>query len=263
MEKLTEFLAGQPTPIEHIAPPSPNYAEIRSGYLNDPSLDPPLIVRPQSTEEVALITSFLVENGIGFTVRAGGHDLFGRSFKPDAVALDLRKLNRVQVDRQSLTARIGGGALTSDLAQALGEHGLVAASPTVPSVGYLGWAMHGGYGPYLGHFGLGADQILAAKVINHQGKVVEADAELLKGIRGAGAAFGIVIEATIRVFPLEKVSSVTSLSFKRPLIVLYRCLLVSSCSPREISVPFSGSSTIGTAKSLQNCQLHWGYSKAS
>ena len=206
IEKLAAFLTGQPTPVQHVTRSSPDYAEIRSGYLNNPSLDPPLIVRPQSAEEVALIASFMIEHGIEFTVRVGGHDLFGRSFRSDAVTLDLRKLNQVQIDRQGLTARVGGGTLCSNLARALGEHGMVAPCPTVPSVGYIGWAMHGGYGPYMGHFGLGVDQILAAKVVNHQGKVVEADADLLKGIRGAGAAFGIIVEVTIPVFPLEKVS---------------------------------------------------------
>ena len=206
IENLTAFLAGRPTPIHHVTPSSPDYAEIRSGYRIDPSNNPPVIVRPQSTEEVALITSFMVEHGINFTVRVGGHNLFARSLRFDAVTLDLRKLNQVHVDQQGLTARFGGGTLALDLAQALAAHGLVAATPVFPSVGYLGWAMHGGYGSYNNHFGMGVDQILAAKVVDHQGKVVEADAELLKGICGAGGAFGIVVEATIPVYKLEKAS---------------------------------------------------------
>lgn len=207
IEKLKTFLAGQTTTsIQHVTPSSSDYAEIRAAFVINPSINPPVIVRPQNTDEVALVTCFMVENGIEFTVRVGGHDMFSRAFKSGAVTVDLRQLNQVQVDRQGLTARIGGGTLASDLAHALGEHGLLAPTPTVPSVGYAGWAMYGGYGPYGSQFGLGVDQILGAKVVDHEGKVVEADADLLKGIRGAGGAFGIIVELTIPVFALDKVN---------------------------------------------------------
>lgn len=205
MEKLTAFVAQHAASIQYVTPSSPEYAEIRSGYIINPSLNPPGIICPQSVDEVAMVASFMIEHDIQFTIRVGGHDLFSRTFKSDAVTLDLRKLNHVHVDPQGLTARVGGGTLTSDLARVLGEHGFVAPCPTVPSVGYVGWATHGGYGSYTTNFGLGVDQILAAKVIDRQGKVIEADAELLKGIRGAGGAFGIIVELTIPVFPLEKV----------------------------------------------------------
>jgi FAD/FMN-containing dehydrogenase len=76
----------------------------------------------------------------------------------------------------------------------------------MPTVGYVGWASLGGYGPLSARYGLGVDQLIAAKLVNAQGQIIDADEELMKGIRGAGPSFGIIVEATIKVYPLEQVS---------------------------------------------------------
>lgn len=61
-------------------------------------------------------------------------------------------------------------------------------------------------GPFSNNYGLGADQIVAAKIVNAKGELVDADAELLKGIRGGGGIFGVIVELTIKVYPLKEVS---------------------------------------------------------
>lgn len=67
--------------------------------------------------------------------------------------------------------------------------------------------MYGGYGPFSAHWGLGADQILSATIVDANGEITKADESLLKGIRGAGGAFGIILDVTIKVYPLKSVSS--------------------------------------------------------
>lgn len=62
-----------------------------------------------------------------------------------------------------------------------------------------------GYGPFSHNFGYGFEQILGAKVVNWKRETLDASQELLKGIRGAGGSFGIVVEITIAVRPLTKV----------------------------------------------------------
>jgi FAD/FMN-containing dehydrogenase len=78
-------------------------------------------------------------------------------------------------------------------------------------VGYVGWATQGGIGPFTTLHGLGADQIISAKLVNASGEVVDASKELLKGIRGGGGIFGVIVELTIKVYPSEQVSSVVGL----------------------------------------------------
>lgn len=71
-------------------------------------------------------------------------------------------------------------------------------------IGHIGWATYGGYGPLSGRFGYGFEQILAENVIDWKGEIVDANQELLKGIRGAGASLGVIVEITIVVRPLAK-----------------------------------------------------------
>lgn len=135
--------------------------------------------------------------------------MHGRSMKNGAVALDLRRINHVhvQVDKETATARIGGGSLMADVIAELQREGFITPVGTIGQVGYVGWAMYGGYGQYSALFGLGVDQIVGAKVVNATGEIVEADRELLKGIRGAGGAFGVVAELTVSIYKLDKVNS--------------------------------------------------------
>lgn len=87
-------------------------------------------------------------------------------------------------------------------------YGLTSSySGSIASVGYVGWSTNGGYGPFSSLHGLGVDQIMGAKLVNYEGDLVEADEELLKGIRGAGQIFGVIVELTIKVFPLNEVSN--------------------------------------------------------
>ncbi|PYI31711.1 FAD-binding domain-containing protein [Aspergillus indologenus CBS 114.80] len=203
LQKLAGFFANNPS-IQYVTPTSPQYAELCAAYVSLPDLNPLAIARPSTVEAAASVVSFVVTNDIPFTVRSGGHDSFGRFFRNGAVAVDLRLINYVKIDQESSTARIGGGILGGDMIRALQKHGLAAAVGTISSVGYAGWAMYGGYGPYSSKFGLGVDQILAAKVINAKGELVDADAELLRAVRGAGGAFGVVAELTIPVHRLDQ-----------------------------------------------------------
>ena len=65
--------------------------------------------------------------------------------------------------------------------------------------------MTGGYGQMAHKFGLGVDHLLAAKIVNANGDIVEADERIMKGIRGAGGNFGVVVEATIRIYDFSQV----------------------------------------------------------
>lgn len=80
-------------------------------------------------------------------------------------------------------------------------------SGSTGTVGYVGWSTGGGYGLFLNLFGLGADQIVGAKLVDAKGDIVDVKDgdELIKGIRGAGAIFGVVVELTIKVYPLKQV----------------------------------------------------------
>ncbi|KAL3441671.1 hypothetical protein BJX65DRAFT_322104 [Aspergillus insuetus] len=216
LDKLGVFASQHPT-VPCLTTSSPTFDEARAIYAH-PEITPLAIIRPTSIDDVSTSVSFLSSNEIPFTVRSGGHDMHGRSMRNDAVALDMRLLNHVSIhsipeDEENKgeegkgvsTATVGGGILTGDLISALQEQGFATPVPSLPAVGYAGWAMYGGYGAYSARFGLGVDQIVGAKLANARGEVVDADRELLKGIRGAGGAFGVVVELTLRIYRVDRI----------------------------------------------------------
>lgn len=55
------------------------------------------------------------------------------------------------------------------------------------------------------YVGLGVDNIVAAKMITSDGELIEADDELLWGIRGAGGNLGIIVETEVKVHHMPKI----------------------------------------------------------
>lgn len=202
---LSNFLKDHPH-IIFIIPSSPNYTSIRAVFCLDSTANPLAIVRPQSASDVALLVNCAKSNGIKFVVRTGGHSIFGLSIVEGALTIDMRDIKYVNIDKHSSTARIGGGILELELAEQLAKEGLATPTGNVGSIGHIGWATYGGYGLFRSNFGLGVDQIVAAKIVDAKGAVVDADERLLKGIRGAGGVFGVIVEMTIKVYPLKVVS---------------------------------------------------------
>ncbi|KAA8644054.1 FAD-binding oxidoreductase [Aspergillus tanneri] len=189
--------------IKYTAPSSPEFSTVRKVW-NLARPDTPLaFVHPQNAEDVRVLVQFVKSMGIKFTVRTGGHNLEGRALVEGALVIDLRALTGVKVAEDRQSATVEGGILQGELGTKLWAEGVATPTGSIPSVGYVGWAMYGGYGLFSAHWGLGADQILGATIVNHNGEITKADEKLLKGFRGAGGVFGVIVDLTIKVYPLK------------------------------------------------------------
>ena len=141
-QKLRDYL--EECHIRYVNPSSPGYSELRHQYILDTPAVPFGIARPQTAEDVARIVSYAVSEGIEISVRSGGHDLYGRAFAQDALAIDMRDIAFVDIDPAGTSATIGGGILAGSVATELAKRNLATAYGSVPSVGYVGWSTHGG-----------------------------------------------------------------------------------------------------------------------
>jgi FAD/FMN-containing dehydrogenase len=191
--------------LRYVTPDSPDYTSLRTAYSLESIPVPIGIARPQNARDVSDIVSFAVSKGVAITVRSGGFDLSGRCYAQDALCIDVRDINYVKVNDSNTAATIGGGVSLGDVGRALSKLDLVTPLGSVPRIGYTGWATHGGYSMMEGNFGMGVDQILAAKIVNYEGKIVEADTQMLQVLRGGGGTLGVVVELTIKVYSLDKV----------------------------------------------------------
>uniref|UniRef100_A0A4E9EHA4 FAD-binding PCMH-type domain-containing protein n=1 Tax=Gibberella zeae TaxID=5518 RepID=A0A4E9EHA4_GIBZA len=204
--KLKAHLAN--TQAKTYAPDAPDYKKIEQCFIETP-VQTLGVVRLQNGDDVASVVRFCVERNVEFSIRGGGHDCASRTLVDGALVIDMRDIKHVVVSQDKKTARVGGGILSGDLARALGNDGLGTPTATVASVGYTGWATLGGYGLLTSHYGLGVDQIIGAKIVNARGELQDANEELLVGIRGGGGSLGVIVELTIKVYPIDKILSST------------------------------------------------------
>ncbi|KAM0428487.1 hypothetical protein ACHAPT_006847 [Fusarium lateritium] len=194
--------------IPFALPGSSEFASLQMSYTGRHDYARPnVITKLQSAEQVATIVKLCLRLKLDPVVRGGGHDMFGRFSALGAVSIDLRDLKTVTVSSDKKTARVGGGATNYQVLEGLSEHGLTAPTGSCGTVGFVGWCLGGGFGPYVHSYGLGADQIVGARVVKANGELVEADARLLKGLRGGGGSLAIVVELEVKTWPLCEVQA--------------------------------------------------------
>ncbi|KAL5338364.1 hypothetical protein BJX70DRAFT_366891 [Aspergillus crustosus] len=203
LSALEALLKSHPS-IIYTPPTSPSFSSAARVWNNSrhAANTPLAVVQPQSPSDVAALIEFTKQTSIPFTIRAGGHNLEGKALVDKALLIDLRAFTSVAVAEDRKSATVGGGILQQELGNRLWEEGLATPTGAVPAVGYVGWAIYGGYGPFSSHWGLGVDQIIGATVVTADGEIVAADEERLQGIRGAGGVFGVILDLKIKVYPL-------------------------------------------------------------
>ena len=107
-----------------VEPTDPEYDTARAGWNGAIDRHPAAVAYATDADDVAAAIRVARADGVPFTVRAGAHSVSGRSIRDGALCIDLRALNRVEVDPESAIVRVGGGALLGELDAATQEHGL-------------------------------------------------------------------------------------------------------------------------------------------
>ncbi|SEQ53880.1 FAD-binding oxidoreductase [Lentzea albida] len=194
-------------PAHQVHVSGPEYARGIALWNGAAEQRPAIVLTCTSTDDVVIGVRTAREFGLPLSVRGRGHNHAGFALAEGGLTLDIRPLNSVRVDPRARTAEVGGGAAVNDLLAAAGEHGLVAATGTVGTVGVSGLTLGGGYGPLNGVAGLAADNLLGAEVVTADGSVVDADEGLLWALRGGGGNFGVVTSMTVRLHAVPQVVS--------------------------------------------------------
>jgi FAD/FMN-containing dehydrogenase len=142
-----------------------------------------------------------------FAVQATGH---GTRVPADGgLLLKTTAMESVLVDPGRRIARVGPGVRWAQVLAAAAPFGLAPLSGSSPSVGVTGYTLGGGIG-WLGRkYGLAADSVVRADVVDANGRLVTATAEshpdLFWAIRGGGASFGVVTSLEFRLHPVNQV----------------------------------------------------------
>ncbi|KAI3907968.1 hypothetical protein MKW98_003613 [Papaver atlanticum] len=217
---LTNFLKclsqQSETSIPVYTPNSGNYTTVLESTIQNLRLlspttpKPYLIVTPLLESHVQASVICSRKNKMQIKIRSGGHDYDGLSYISDVpfVIVDLNNLRSVTVDVESETAWVQSGATVGEV-----YYNIAIKSPTLgfpasvcTTVGVGGHLSGGGYGTMLRAYGLAADQVIDARIVNVDGKILDKDSmgeDLFWAIRGGGGgSFGVVLSWKIKLVPV-------------------------------------------------------------
>lgn len=192
-----------------VRPGDEAYEEARHVYNAMIDAHPAVVVRCAGTADVVATVRCAAGSGSPLAVRGGGHSVPGFGTADDAVVADLSGMQAVDVDDETRTATVGGGATWGRFNDVTAAHGLATTGGIVSTTGVGGLTLGGGIGYLARGYGLSCDNLLSAEVVTADGTVVTASAsehpDLFWALQGGGGNFGVVTRFTFRLHPVTTV----------------------------------------------------------
>ncbi|HKT03794.1 MAG TPA: FAD-binding oxidoreductase [Rugosimonospora sp.] len=200
---------GSVCPDRVIVPRHPAYDSVRLLFNGVHDARPRLICLPRDARELAETIRIARSAGIATVIRGGGHNIAGAGSVDDGLVLDLRLLNRVEVDPDRRVATVAGGATWCQLDLATSLYGLATTGGTFDTTGVGGLTLGGGIGHLMGRYGLACDNVLSYRLVTASGDELSVDArtdpDLDWALRGAGHGLAAVTEFQFRLHPVPAV----------------------------------------------------------
>ncbi|KAK1417929.1 hypothetical protein QVD17_27065 [Tagetes erecta] len=158
------------------------------------------------------------ENRLLMKTRSGGHDYEGLSYLTNTnqpfFVVDMFNLRSIDVDLEDETAWVQAGATLGEvyyrIAEKSNKHGFPAG--VCPTVGVGGHFSGGGYGSLMRKYGLSVDNIVDAKIVDVNGKILDREdmgEDLFWAITGGGGvSFGVILAYEIKLVRVPEVVTV-------------------------------------------------------
>jgi alkyldihydroxyacetonephosphate synthase len=185
-------------------------ARLRAG---ETVASPAAVIRPATVDDVQVLLGWCSGRGVPVVAAGARSGVCGGIAvgSPDAVVLDMRTLQGVEVAPDDLRARALAGTTGPQYAAALDAHGLtpghVPQSFSISSVG--GWLACRSAGQFSTRYGKAEDMLAGLDVVLASGELVAfrpqpssaAGPDLMRVFCGSEGTLGVIVSATLRVMP--------------------------------------------------------------
>ncbi|KAJ4970026.1 hypothetical protein NE237_003125 [Protea cynaroides] len=179
-------------------------------FLSSRAHKPLFIITPTLNSHIQAAVICSRDNGLQIKVRSGGHDYEGLSYRStvEFIIIDLRNLRSVTVDTAKRTAWIEAGATLGEVYYHIANKSNTLGFPAglCPTVGVGGHFSGGGIGTLMRKYGLAADNVIDAYIVDVNGKIRHRKSmgeDLFWAIRGGGGgSFGIILSWKINLVPV-------------------------------------------------------------
>jgi alkyldihydroxyacetonephosphate synthase len=191
-----------------------------------PEVTPPLCsVLPSSADDVRRIVLLANEEKVAIIPYGGGSGLMGGALSVQAgIVIDLRRMNQIlEVDTEARSARVQAGTVLEELEKRLSHDGfMLGHDPWTLPVATVGGAISTNSMGYRGGlYGSMGDQVLGLEAVLPNGEVLRTRAvpksstgiDLKSLFIGGEGCFGIITEATMRIFPAPERRTLHALRF--------------------------------------------------
>lgn len=182
-------------------------------------------VLPGSTDEIRRVVLLANEERVPIIPYGGGSGLMGGALSVEAgIVVDLRRMDQIlDVDTQARSARAQAGTVLEALEKRLNRDNFILGhDPWTLPVATVGGAISTNSMGYRGGlYGSMGEQVLGLEAVLPDGEVLRTRAvpkssagiDLKSLLIGGEGCFGIITEATIRIFPAPEKRALHALSF--------------------------------------------------
>jgi FAD/FMN-containing dehydrogenase len=130
---------------------------------------PAAVALPRTGEEMAAAVRWATRAGLRVTVQGTGHNAAPLGSLEDTLLIRTSSMRDVTIPPAAQLARVGAGAVWSDVVGPAAAHGLIPLAGSAHDVGVVGYTLGGGVSWLARRYGLSADSVVAAEVVTADG----------------------------------------------------------------------------------------------
>jgi alkyldihydroxyacetonephosphate synthase len=191
-----------------------NPLEFKRFQMGDYSHAPDAIVQPASIQEIQQILAYANQTGTPLVPYGGGSGIAEGTSLGGSLIIDLKRFDQVSVNSTNRTVTAGAGVIGRHLEEILNQQGFTCGHfpQSMNSATIGGYVATAAIGTFSGRYGKMEDILVGLEAVLPNGEILHVKpiprrsvGPHLEGLMiGSEGAFGIVTQATLKIFPLPE-----------------------------------------------------------